>query len=93
MKALIAYGTRYGATKGTSEEIGKILREKGTSPEYYRNHKRICAIAHYGVIVTFPPKKVASIEASAVTVASTPTTRRNARIIAQTLFNSSSLRI
>jgi menaquinone-dependent protoporphyrinogen oxidase len=26
---LIAYGTRYGATAGTSEEIGKILREKG----------------------------------------------------------------
>jgi menaquinone-dependent protoporphyrinogen IX oxidase len=29
LKALIAYGTRYGATAGTSEEIGKILREKG----------------------------------------------------------------
>ncbi len=29
MKALIAYATRYGATAGTSEEIGRILREKG----------------------------------------------------------------
>jgi len=29
MKALIAYGTRYGATAGTSEEIGKVLREEG----------------------------------------------------------------
>ena len=29
MKALIAYGTRYGATAGTSEEIAKILREEG----------------------------------------------------------------
>ncbi len=29
MKALIAFGTRYGATKGTSEEIAKILRENG----------------------------------------------------------------
>jgi len=47
-----------------------------------------CAIAHYGPIVTFPPIKVAKIEASTVTEASTPTTRRNARIIAQTLFNS-----
>jgi len=29
LKALIAYGTRYGATAGTSEEIAKILREEG----------------------------------------------------------------
>lgn len=28
MKALIVYGTCYGATKGTSEEIAKILREE-----------------------------------------------------------------
>ena len=29
MNALIVYGTRYGATTGTSEEIAKILREQG----------------------------------------------------------------
>lgn len=29
MEALIAYGTRYGATAGTSEEIAKILRDEG----------------------------------------------------------------
>ncbi len=29
MKALIAYGTRYGATAGTAEEIAKILHENG----------------------------------------------------------------
>ncbi len=29
MKALIVFGTRYGATAGTSEEIGKVLREEG----------------------------------------------------------------
>jgi len=28
VKALILYGTRYGATKGTSEEIAKTLREE-----------------------------------------------------------------
>ena len=28
MKALIVYGTRYGATAGTSEEIARILRAK-----------------------------------------------------------------
>jgi menaquinone-dependent protoporphyrinogen oxidase len=29
MKALIVYGTRYGATTGTSEEIAKVLRDEG----------------------------------------------------------------
>jgi menaquinone-dependent protoporphyrinogen oxidase len=29
LQALIVYGTRYGATTGTSEEIAKILREEG----------------------------------------------------------------
>jgi menaquinone-dependent protoporphyrinogen oxidase len=28
-KALIAYGTRYGATEGTAEEVAKVLRESG----------------------------------------------------------------
>jgi menaquinone-dependent protoporphyrinogen oxidase len=29
MNALIVYGTRYGATAGTSEEIAKVLRNEG----------------------------------------------------------------
>jgi menaquinone-dependent protoporphyrinogen IX oxidase len=29
MKTLIAYGTRYGATAGTSKEVGAVLSEKG----------------------------------------------------------------
>jgi menaquinone-dependent protoporphyrinogen oxidase len=29
MKALIVYGTRHGATAGSSEEIAKVLREEG----------------------------------------------------------------
>jgi menaquinone-dependent protoporphyrinogen oxidase len=29
MKTLIVYGTRYGATAGTSEEIAKVLRSEG----------------------------------------------------------------
>jgi len=28
-KVLIFYGTRYGATEGTSEEIAKVLRGEG----------------------------------------------------------------
>ena len=29
MKTLIIYGTRYGATSGTSDEIAKVLRDEG----------------------------------------------------------------
>jgi menaquinone-dependent protoporphyrinogen IX oxidase len=29
MKTLIVYGTRYGATAGTSEEIAKVLQAEG----------------------------------------------------------------
>jgi menaquinone-dependent protoporphyrinogen IX oxidase len=29
MKTLIVYGTRYGATTGTSEEIAKVLQAEG----------------------------------------------------------------
>jgi len=29
MKALVVYGTRYGATAGTAEEISRVLREEG----------------------------------------------------------------
>ena len=29
MKTLIVYGTRYGATAGTSEEIAKVLQSEG----------------------------------------------------------------
>ena len=32
-KILIAYGTRYGATKGTSEEIAKVLHDEGFEVE------------------------------------------------------------
>ena len=28
LKSIIVYGTRYGATKGTAEEIAKVLREE-----------------------------------------------------------------
>ena len=29
LKVLIAYGTRYGATTGNAEEIGRVLTEEG----------------------------------------------------------------
>jgi hypothetical protein len=40
------------------------------------------------ITVTFPPTIVAKREASTSPEASTPTTRRNARTIAQIFFNS-----
>ena len=52
MKALIAYGTRYGATAGTSEEIGKILREKGFEVKIANvKEEKIKAISEYDLIV------------------------------------------
>jgi len=52
LKALIAYGTRYGATAGTSEEIGKILREKGFDVKIVNvREEKIKDISEYGLIV------------------------------------------
>ena len=52
MKALIAYGTRYGATAGTSEEVGKILRQKGFDVKIANvKEEKIKDISEYDLIV------------------------------------------
>ncbi len=52
LKTLIAYGTRYGATAGTSEEIGKILREKGFDVKIVNvKEEKIKDISDYDLIV------------------------------------------
>jgi menaquinone-dependent protoporphyrinogen oxidase len=52
MKALIAYGTRYGATAATSEEIGKILGEEGFDVKIVNlKHEKIQSIAEYDLLV------------------------------------------
>jgi menaquinone-dependent protoporphyrinogen oxidase len=52
LKALIAYGTRYGATAGTSEEIGKILRGKGFDVKIANvKEEKIKDISEYDLIV------------------------------------------
>ncbi len=52
MKALIAYGTRYGATAGTSQEIGKILGEKGFNVKIADvRAEKIDDIAGYDLII------------------------------------------
>ncbi len=52
MKALIAYGTRYGATAETSEEIGKILQEKEFDVKIANlKEEKIKDISEYDLIV------------------------------------------
>jgi menaquinone-dependent protoporphyrinogen IX oxidase len=51
LKALIAYGTRYGATTGTSEEIAKILREEGFETKIVNlKEEKIKDISEYDLI-------------------------------------------
>ena len=52
MKALIAYGTRYGATAGTSDEIAKILREEGFDTKIVNlKEEKIKDISEYDLII------------------------------------------
>ena len=52
MKTLIVYGTRYGATTGTSEEIAKKLREKGFDVRVINAKKeKIRDISEYELVI------------------------------------------
>ena len=52
MKTLIVYGTRYGATTGTSEEIAETLREKGFDVTVINAKKeKIKDISEYALII------------------------------------------
>lgn len=52
MKALIAYSTRYGATKGTAEEIARILQENKLNVELADlREKHFQDISNYDLIV------------------------------------------
>jgi menaquinone-dependent protoporphyrinogen oxidase len=52
LKALIAYGTRYGATAGTSEEIAKILRNEGIDTKTANlKEEKIKDITEYDLII------------------------------------------
>ena len=51
MKALILYGTRYSATKGTSEEIAKALREENFDVKVVNaQEEKIKDISEYDLI-------------------------------------------
>ena len=52
MKTLIAYGTRYGATTGTSEEVAKVLREKGFDVTVVNTKKeKLKDISEYELVI------------------------------------------
>ncbi len=52
MKTLIVYGTRYGATAGTSEEIAKVLRGEGFDVKVVNAKKeKVKDISEYELIV------------------------------------------
>ena len=52
MKTLIVYGTRYGATAGTSEEIAKVLREEGFDIKVVNlKEEKVKNITEYDLIV------------------------------------------
>jgi menaquinone-dependent protoporphyrinogen oxidase len=49
---LIAYATRYGATAGTSEEIGKMLREKGFDVKIVNvKEEKVKDVSEYDLVV------------------------------------------
>jgi len=52
LKALIAYGTRYGATTGTSEEIAKVLTEEGFDTRIVNlKEEKIRDVSEYDLII------------------------------------------
>ncbi len=59
MKALIVYGTRYGATAGTSEEIAKVLRDEGFDVNVVNAKKeKVNAISEYELIIVGSGMKI-----------------------------------
>jgi menaquinone-dependent protoporphyrinogen IX oxidase len=52
VKALIFYGTRYGATKGTSEEIAKVFQEENFDVKVVNaQEEKVKDISEYGLVV------------------------------------------
>ncbi len=52
LKALIVYATRYGATKGTADEIARILREENVDVKVVNaKEEKVKDISEYGLVV------------------------------------------
>jgi menaquinone-dependent protoporphyrinogen IX oxidase len=51
-KAIIVYGTRYGATEMTAEEIGDLLRQEGLDVKVVNlKHDKVKDIAEYDLVI------------------------------------------
>jgi menaquinone-dependent protoporphyrinogen IX oxidase len=51
-KALLVYGTRYGATKGTADEIAKVLKEYNFEVKIVNTkEEKVRDVSQYGLIV------------------------------------------
>jgi menaquinone-dependent protoporphyrinogen oxidase len=52
LNALIVYATRYGATKGTADEIARILREENVDVKIVNaQEEKVKDISEYGLVV------------------------------------------
>jgi menaquinone-dependent protoporphyrinogen oxidase len=59
MKTLIVYGTRYGATAGTAEEIAKTLREEGFNVRIVNaKEEKVDDISEYKLIIVGSGMKI-----------------------------------
>jgi menaquinone-dependent protoporphyrinogen oxidase len=59
MKTLIVYGSRYGATTGTSEEIAKTLREEGFTVQVVNaKEEKVDDISEYELIIVGSGMKI-----------------------------------
>ena len=60
MKTLIVFGTRYGATAGTSEEIAKVLRAEGFDVRVVNvKNEKIKDISEYELVIVASGMKIA----------------------------------
>ncbi len=52
MKSLVVYATRYGATKGTAEEVARILREENSDVKLVNaKEEKVSDISEYDLVV------------------------------------------
>ena len=59
MKTLIVYGTRYGATAGTSEEIARVLRNEGFDVRVVNaKEEKVDDISEYELIIVGSGMKI-----------------------------------
>ena len=59
MKTLIVYGTRYGATASTSEEIAKVLRDEGFAVRVVNaKEEKVDDISEYELIIVGSGMKI-----------------------------------